>query len=332
MMGRRRIRRSPPQKAEWLLREGDAERPVAPSERVVIDDDHWRAVSERIDVGTGMRIFLTSAEVRRPVTLMPRQSVPGTWLAANVAVSGSVEVTTSDGTAATVDGERSVLFRPVDRAPSYTPAAGETLKLAGYMLRADRVMRIFAGAVPEPVKPLVATRLSASIMMSLPSSRRLRNLALTLFAPGLNGPLRTVFMEGVVLQLFAIQATADHRAHAPMPAAPLSAREKAAVERARERLLADMRDTPTLGDLAAEAEMSEKALNAAFRARYGATVFEILRDERLEHARLALETEAVAIKTIAFRVGYNHVTNFISAFAARYGAPPRQYSERAKAG
>jgi len=31
------------------------------------------------------------------------------------------------------------------------------------------------------------------------------------------------------------------------------------------------------------------------------------------------------MKAIAYRVGYNHVTNFISAFTRRYGVPPREY-------
>ena len=28
------------------------------------------------------------------------------------------------------------------------------------------------------------------------------------------------------------------------------------------------------------------------------------------------------LKQVAFRVGYNHVSNFINAFTARYGEPP----------
>jgi len=49
-----------------------------------------------------------------------------------------------------------------------------------------------------------------------------------------------------------------------------------------------------------------------------------LRNERLDHARLAFHSGAVTLKEVSFRVGYNHVTNFINAFTQRYGAPPRQ--------
>jgi AraC-like DNA-binding protein len=37
----------------------------------------------------------------------------------------------------------------------------------------------------------------------------------------------------------------------------------------------------------------------------------------------------VSLKEVSFRVGYNHVSNFVSAFTARYDAPPRQYLDHA---
>jgi AraC-like DNA-binding protein len=58
---------------------------------------------------------------------------------------------------------------------------------------------------------------------------------------------------------------------------------------------------------------------------FGTTVFETLRNERLAHAQMALQSETASLKEIAFRVGCNHVPNFITAFTRRYGAPPRQY-------
>ncbi|HEX9461914.1 MAG TPA: AraC family transcriptional regulator [Alphaproteobacteria bacterium] len=99
---------------------------------------------------------------------------------------------------------------------------------------------------------------------------------------------------------------------------------------ARERLIADMRHPPTAGELATSVGLSEKRLNAGFRIEFGATVFEVLRNERLEHARVAIETGYVTLKHVAFRVGYNYVNNFIHAFTTRYGSPPRRYAERHK--
>ena len=152
----------------------------------------------------------------------------------------------------------------------------------------------------------------------------MRGVAEGLFGRGLNGSLRTLMMEGAVIQLLALQAAAAESRPPARHRRPLSARERRSIREARERLLADMRRPPTLGELASAVGLTEKRLNSGFRTVFGATVFGILRDERLEHARIALKSGG-SLKQVAFRVGYDHVTNFINAFAARYGAPPRQY-------
>lgn len=46
-------------------------------------------------------------------------------------------------------------------------------------------------------------------------------------------------------------------------------------------------------------------------------MFEVLRNEWLAHARHVLLAEQASLKDVAFRVGYDHVSNFITAFTAR---------------
>jgi AraC-like DNA-binding protein len=86
-----------------------------------------------------------------------------------------------------------------------------------------------------------------------------------------------------------------------------------------------VRNPPSAAEIAKAVGMSEKVLNTGFRELFGATVFETLRNERLEHARIALETTDLPLKEIASRIGYNQVTNFTTAFTMRYGMPPRRY-------
>jgi AraC-like DNA-binding protein len=164
----------------------------------------------------------------------------------------------------------------------------------------------------------------------MPSDRLMRRLAQALFATRFNGPLRLISMEGVVIQLLAAQiAAAEQPSYARQRV--LSLQERQAVSAARDRLLADMRRPPSLGELSALTGLSERRLNAGFRTLFGTTVFESLRNQRLEHARVAFKTTQLPLKEIAFRVGYNHVSNFINAFTARYGAPPRQYTQARRA-
>ncbi len=317
-----------PSRIEWLVREGGVDAQIAVSERIEVDDDYWHATIERIDVGPGIRLHLTQAEVRRPLTVEPHQEDPEPWLMSHMAVKGRVTIGLSDGQSSEIGPDRSLLFRPIDRRASFTPVPGKSLRLVGYMIRDDRVRSIFGDAVPAMLAPLIAERPHGGCLIPIPVGTARRRLASTLFTSPLRGPLRMIFMEGVVLQLLAMET-----ARATTMARPeaLSSGECGKLKEAWERLVFDMRHPPTVGELAATAGMSESALNAGFRALFGGSVYEILRDERLEHARIALETTDTPVKQIAFRVGYNHVTNFINAFTTRYGTSPARLRGRAAA-
>ena len=320
------LQRDVSQRIEWLLQEGAAERRIPSSDRIVIDGNHTRAITERIDIAEDMRVFLTSAEVRRALTVTAPHSVTGAWLAANVVASGRIELEMTDGQRTAIDASQSVLFRSADKVSRYVSEPGRPLRLAGYMIRSDRVARILGDAEPDVVRRLTGQTVRASILVATRADAGQRRLAASLFSDVLHGPMRRLFLEGGALQLLAMQASAAGSAPSPREAARhLTALQRERIEAARRILLAEMRVPPTLGELAAKTGLGEKALNAGFRLLYGATVFETLRNERLEHARLALETGAVPMKVIAYGVGYNHVTNFISAFTRRYGVPPKAY-------
>jgi AraC-like DNA-binding protein len=315
---------------EWLLREATDERTLRVGERTVIDDARWRATIERLQLGSGLRIFLTEAEARQDITVEARDDRTDRWMGAQVTIAGRADIDFLDGARTYASSDRALLFRPSGRTAAYSLKAGTTFHSAGYGLAVERIVRLFDGEVPEALHGLVdsGADIDVSRVVAMRGDRAMRYLAGSLFGHGLNGPLRTLMMEGAVIQLLAVQAAAANQQPRARQHRGLAAREREAIHEARERLLADMRQPPTLGELALAAGLSEKRLNAGFRLLFGATVFEILRNERLGHAQIALQSEAASLKEVAFRVGYNHVNNFISAFATRYGAPPRQYVDR----
>src|SRR5258707_7396761 len=75
-----------PAQIDWLLHEEDGEHRVEVGERIEIADDYWRGLTERLDLASGMRVFLTSADVHRPLTLEPRHEESEPWLVSNIAV------------------------------------------------------------------------------------------------------------------------------------------------------------------------------------------------------------------------------------------------------
>ncbi len=311
---------------EWLLHTTTGRTSLWVEERILVEDENWQGSIERIEIAQGLRVFLVAAEVLRDMVVEPRNGASTLWLTGQISVSGVLDHRFTDGTELRITPEQAMLFRPLENSSVVTMRGSQSLRLTGYAFDLDRAAGLFDGEVPGPLKALFAPDPVHTPVVPTQASPRVRRLAEDLFAPGLNGPLRILFMEGVALQLLALQAAAVAEARRERREA-ISAHERAMIEEARDFLLADMRNPPSLGALAVAMGMTERRLNAGFREVFGTTAFELLRNERLEHARRAITTEDVVLKEIAHRVGYNHVSNFINAFTARFGVPPRGYKE-----
>lgn len=67
--------------------------------------------------------------------------------------------------------------------------------------------------------------------------------------------------------------------------------------------------------------MSPSSLRSKFRQRYGCTLFDYLRDCRLALARRYL-LEGHSVQQAAWMCGYQHATNFATAFRRHYGISP----------
>jgi AraC-like DNA-binding protein len=316
---------------EWLLREATDERPLMMSKRTIVDDSSWRAAIERVEIGPGLRVVLTDAEAHRDIAIEPLNDRADPWVASQVTLAGRADIDFFNGQRTYAAADHAVMFRPTPRGAAYSLKAGTRFHSAGFGLNVDHILRMFDSDVPDMLRPLLECEVSATRFAAMRSTKLMRNTAANLFARGLNGPLRMLMMEGVVVQLLAVLAASAAERELPRSRRAFSARERDAVERAYGLLLADMRQPPTLGALAAKVGLTEKRLNTGFRTVFGVTVFEALRNERLEHARIVFESGGAPLKEVAFRVGYNHVTNFINAFTARYGAPPRRYLARTSA-
>ncbi len=85
----------------------------------------------------------------------------------------------------------------------------------------------------------------------------------------------------------------------------------------------------TQAELAAELRTSSKRLNAAFKACANKTLFEYLRDLRMQEACRLLQESWLDIGAIAQKVGYGSPANFSTAFKAQTGMSPREYRNQA---
>ncbi|MFG5779322.1 helix-turn-helix transcriptional regulator [Comamonas sp. J-3] len=82
-------------------------------------------------------------------------------------------------------------------------------------------------------------------------------------------------------------------------------------------------DDLSLDAIARHAGINANTLQRQFRAVYGTTVFEQLRELRLQRARQALERDGLTVGQAALLAGYTSAANFATAYRRRFGLAPK---------
>jgi AraC-like DNA-binding protein len=92
---------------------------------------------------------------------------------------------------------------------------------------------------------------------------------------------------------------------------------------AREILLNRLVSPPSLLELSHIIHMNDCKLKRTFKQCFGKTVYEFIREQRLEKAFTLLHHEEHNVSEAAFAVGYTNVSHFSEAFKKKYGFTPR---------
>lgn len=133
------------------------------------------------------------------------------------------------------------------------------------------------------------------------------------------GVARQLIIEGLIMQLLG---QGLHQQQIALKPGALALRcEHQRLENIRKLLEQSPEKEYSLNGLAQQAAMSASSLRSKFRLAYGCTIFDFLRDCRLALAHRYL-LEGHSVQQAAWMSGYQHATNFSTAFRRRYGIPP----------
>jgi AraC-like DNA-binding protein len=110
-----------------------------------------------------------------------------------------------------------------------------------------------------------------------------------------------------------------------MSAAAFRTEEIQGLHHARQIMIDNMLDPPTLPELARAVGLNVKKIKTGFRTLFGTTVYGFLNGYRMERARQLLRTELSSVSQAAWAVGYVNVSHFGSAFYRQFGVRPGEY-------
>jgi AraC-like DNA-binding protein len=151
------------------------------------------------------------------------------------------------------------------------------------------------------------------------------------------GALRRLHLEARALELIGAQldeflapdtTRAGGRGAGAAPGPLRGAADVARIRDAREILVQDMENPPSLAELARMAGINEKKLKAGFKQVFGVPVFEYFRAYRLDMAREMLASGAMTVTEVAMHVGYQSLGHFSAEFRKKYGLPPKKFQTR----
>lgn len=136
------------------------------------------------------------------------------------------------------------------------------------------------------------------------------------------GDIRRIYLEGKVIELVAMKLASNNKGDTLEFS---KSRDEEKTRQARDILIKDLENTPSLRDLAKCVCLTHTRLSREFRNIYGMSVFSYLRAYRLNYARMLLQDKDMNITEVAYASGFSGPSHFAKDFFRCYGVQPRIY-------
>lgn len=280
----------------------------------------------RVAPGLGYGEFHVQ-DATEPLKLQVEHGEPGFKLTVLLSPAEARVSAERDGSPITVSPEDSYVLSPEAVGTAFVDP-GRWVHHLWFFVEKECFERLATESTPDPTRDLEALLRhpdrSAYLHrgVTTPEMRllveRIRNCTLA-------GSLRTLYLDGVYEELFALRLQQLCRGvyrRTSISPAPLRQLEKRRIAEAREVLDVEYRSPPTIPQLARRVGLNSTCLKAGFRLEVGTTVFAYVRARRMLEARQLLRDTGMSVSEVAAAVGYSNPGAFSYAFKQELGFCP----------
>ncbi|WP_081944419.1 helix-turn-helix transcriptional regulator [Thalassospira australica] len=320
-------------KMELELATGEKDQIVVGPDRDISDQVIHRH-HERVLLSNGGSVDYQRLSVDQDMVITAGSISGKKLIIAMIALEGEYSMTRpEDGSEILFSSLQGHLFVHEGLETSFTLPGGQDVQSLGLSLTPEIFARYFDNNVPAALQSLLDGDAGTIDPIGFPVSSAMRETLIQNLRIETSPSLQQIKMEGIGLLYLtlieqSLRVTTDVDDGQPL----VKRADIDKAQRAYQILQDNLREPPCLSDLSIQLGITEKRLNQAFRELYSDTVFEVLRDVRMEKAKILLERTDMAIKEVAWDVGYNHSTNFSTAFNQKYGIPPAEYVRKVRSG
>ncbi|ABQ67948.1 AraC family transcriptional regulator [Rhizorhabdus wittichii DC-6] len=185
----------------------------------------------------------------------------------------------------------------------------------------DGIIDSPSSSLPQPIRSLLRHGDPDFHCSSLPMRSVLHRIVAEILDPPFGGAMRAMYMEAKTLELLclALGALADDSE----TSVPLRPRDVRKVQDICVLLEERFADPPTIQELVRQFVWNETQLMQCFRRVTGMTIFDYRQNYRMERSMQLLKGSRISVTEVAFEMGYEHPSNFATAFRRHFGISPK---------
>ncbi|MGP1561576.1 MAG: helix-turn-helix domain-containing protein [Helicobacteraceae bacterium] len=143
-------------------------------------------------------------------------------------------------------------------------------------------------------------------------------------ASNFKGALQDIFMEAKILEVVYKSFASDYETP------PLSKKDAQSLQKAREILLANLQDPPSIRELSKLVGLNDFKLKRGFKELFKKTIHRTLQEARMDLARELLSKNDINVSQAADLVGYRSLGHFSKTFKDYYDCLPTDFLKNKK--
>ncbi|WNZ22505.1 helix-turn-helix transcriptional regulator [Leptolyngbya sp. NK1-12] len=144
---------------------------------------------------------------------------------------------------------------------------------------------------------------------------------------------KRMYLEGKALEVAALVLEEEREVQqGRQPLLSLKSDCVDRIHRAREILMQNLHQPPSLMELARQVGLNDYSLKCGFKQVFGKTVFGYLHDYRMEQASQLLMSGEMKVEEVAAAIGFESRSYFSIAFRKKFGITPKTYQMQCRTG
>ena len=210
-------------------------------------------------------------------------------------------------------------------------ATGRSLNTSHRVMDRNALSAVFMQIEPDAAEEILGRETLDTLPIGEAQNGRLfadigRTITGQMMNCHLQGSARRLYITGKAMEFIAhVVDVAERSKTEGKPRPSWTSREIAQFRHAREILLARLHNPPTVAEIARTVGTNSRKLGEGFNDLFGMPVYAFVKRQRLQAARVMLESGETSVAVVAHRLGYQP-QHFATEFKRRFGMSPSQFA------